>query len=176
MFLIGKEESDKYVKDFIFALEEKWKMTKKRGCVNWEGIKSEVLKGYSEASKANTFLYVCVMALHWQQFMLTLQIRDGFDLSVDPDKYWTSEQIQTSAQRLWPPTCFGTYTQYYILCSSSCRTSSRSVHRMTGFGTKWVAFFQRRSWPVPRTSTARIQRKWHTGGVGGIQITPLVVY
>lgn len=39
-----------------------------------------------------------------------------------------------------------------------------------------LRFFQRRSWPVPRTSTARIQRKWHTGGVGGIQITPLVVY
>lgn len=34
MFLIGKVKSDKYVKDFIFALEEKWKMTKKKGCVN----------------------------------------------------------------------------------------------------------------------------------------------
>lgn len=33
MFLIGKVKSDKYVKDFIFALEEKWKMTKKKRVV-----------------------------------------------------------------------------------------------------------------------------------------------
>lgn len=60
MFLIGKVKSDKYVKDFIFALEEKWKMTKKKRVVLTE--KASRVKFWKGTVKQAKQIHFCMFA------------------------------------------------------------------------------------------------------------------